>query len=309
MKGILEVETLQFFNSFIKLSEMQLAGCKAIPDAKLVKIKFIDRFILQNKCFFAKSEKGTQLCTTSIGKALGVTAETVMNWIKSLIKLRLISCTNTRWIKGKHARHYKIIEEKLITLMNKANGYTKKFKQNLEKWLKKKNKRQLAWNKTTNTIIGKADFCRIAQCYLGCPESYLKAIKQEIPLDVLESQSLQNSKQTVIYDAVDAYNYVNRQNNFCAMTFEQESLFFEMAREDFNAHHFVKTHQKRFMQRLQHVIKIFPKGEKRRRGLFLFKNAKVIAKGIRHEYREEATEYYPSGERAREACGLGQEAY
>lgn len=274
-----EIEVLEYFNSFLKLRSKQLLGKKAIPLVKIKKIQFVNDMVVMNKLFFIKGN--VQLCTPSIGKKYGVKAQTVMNWIKSLTQLGLIACTDKFWKQGFKAKTYKVVSESLLELMNKLNGYHKKYSTQINKMKAKKERRKRRMSVVNSLTVEYKDFCSISQAFLGCPVQYIQAIKSKFPSVVIESPSEHKPTQTKAVDVFNAYNYVNKKNGFPQMTFEHEAMLYDYYGEEVIVDNNFKQRMGKYARALMETASMSASGSHvKKRCIKLTKYIIAMAKGV-----------------------------
>ena len=189
---------LDFFQGFLNLSKESIRTGN-IPKVKAKKLRFLQEFIVPNRALFRSS--GTQLCTTYIGKELDANPQTVMNWIKTLIKKRMLSVQDKTWVKGMRSRSYIVNEENeaLVEILNAYNGFNSQNKTNAGQ-RKKFQMRDKAWARFNYMTPKPKDIMRLAGSYIGCPKQLADDLKRNIPKHFLLAPSLMNAHQPLVYE-------------------------------------------------------------------------------------------------------------
>ena len=203
------------FNQFFKIKFKH--GKPILTKTKVKKLHFFDHFILNNRSFFVKDYSGVQLCTTSIAKNLGVSPETVMNWIKTLLKLNHLHCNNWSWSVTRFARRYRINDLSLLMLMNRENGYCEKYKIAFKQSVKNVINKSIQIKALRNLSIeipSMKQLCQVAQQFLNRPEDYMAAIHRRCKRALLRPSDQKHVKhlETFMGTAIRAFNRVQKHN-------------------------------------------------------------------------------------------------
>jgi hypothetical protein len=217
---------------------------------------FIDKVLINNGYLFNKG--GCQICSTSIAKSLNVSSQTVTNWLKSLQKLNLLQCVDPFWKQGFKAKKYSVSCDLLKDLINKFNGYTEKYFEQIEKSKAKNRIREEVLESVSSITTNYSDMCKVAQCYLGCPRQYLKDISKHFRRGVLSSPSVSYPSKTKAWEAINAYDFVNKKNGFDKMDVEYEEWFLNKYGEDFSLDD-LKIHSL-YLSQLYDYVDVMPIG-------------------------------------------------
>lgn len=158
------------------LTETELGYFVKFHRNKTNKIKFLQAIVNIRGLF---GNKGVQMCSTQLCKIIGVTSQSIRNYLKELEKLGFVQCLNKFWQKGEHAMIYTCVSKLLHSVHLEHN------KQNLPKRLLNVAKRALKqydYSKTRDEAwrlfkfatcnfqrVSKKHIAQVAKLYLGHP--------------------------------------------------------------------------------------------------------------------------------------------
>jgi hypothetical protein len=198
VKANLSLNHIEEFQFFLNLNKTSLKT-GVLPKVKSLKLRFLQEFIVPNRALFRF--KGNQLCTTEIGKKLGVNPQTVMNWIKCLVKNRVLLVRDGTWEKGLRSKAYIVNEENeaMVEILNHYNGFNNQKKSNMGQ-RKKFQMRNRAWSKFNHLTPKPKDIMRLAGSYIGCPEQLVNDLKSNVPMYFLLGPSLMNVHKPLLYE-------------------------------------------------------------------------------------------------------------
>ena len=192
-------DIIEQFNSFLKIKNQKKISISAQRRLDFLKTEIIDNRYLTVKTY--------QFCTTKLGKKYNCHHSTVGKWLKTLVKLGYLRITNGKWHKGDFSKTYKLTEMGL-DLVNKFNGYAKKFAKGLKK---KADRRKKLKNFDALTYTSK-EVTFLASGWLGCPDQYMSMVRAKMPDYVLRAPREWNATEPRHLDFLRAYNHVAKNN-------------------------------------------------------------------------------------------------
>jgi hypothetical protein len=164
----------------ISIDEKEMERFQDFHRGKEKKKVFITHLISVKGLF---GRNGVQLCTTQIAKALGVSAQSIMNYIKELMSLKYLECVDKGYVIKKKSRTYKNLSGKLFELFDK---YCNKIKdQKLIKLVKIKLKIRKKQIKALRDInkkdkISYRDCYKLAKLYKGFHKDYINDVQKYV---------------------------------------------------------------------------------------------------------------------------------
>jgi hypothetical protein len=184
-----------------------------ICSEKRSKINIIQHVILGNRRLLTEGV-GAQLCTTSIGKVHKRNPQTIANLIKRLVKDKVLRCTNNEYEKGRFAKTYEVnwSNQEAVDLLNNYADFDSKDEKYV-KAVQKRKIRSINWSKFDPITYDWGDVVRVAASYLGCPDQFLAAVFENVPLEVLNSPRESNIKQPRIFDFYYAHRWITKHIN------------------------------------------------------------------------------------------------
>jgi hypothetical protein len=141
----------KYITKVSELSVQEIEATRPFHRGKKNKIKFLGHLVFIHKLFSIKEHASGQICTTNIARGLGVSGQTVCNWIKDLIRLKWLVCTDPTYKTGKKSKSYTCTSSILRELY-----FTRFPSGSAEKGLKKSKlieKRRAAWKKHSKTLL------------------------------------------------------------------------------------------------------------------------------------------------------------
>lgn len=185
-----------------------------LPLSKMKKAGFF-AFLSSKRGMFHKN--GYNIPLTYISKKFGVSIQTVSDWLKSLIKLKIIKTKRFSFKQGVMAKSYVFNKtyklESLFNVINEVNNYYSDFEdlnvKGIEKrdFIQEQKVAEFPFDSFRNS-----DCCKLAQFFLDSPEKFLSVIYRNTPYWFLDLPSVENLLQTNKKMAINAFNYVMKKN-------------------------------------------------------------------------------------------------
>ena len=215
--------------NIINLSDSDISLMQDFHRGKTKKIEFL-KHLVSVKGLFGKN--GVQLCSTQIAQALKISAQSVINYLKELIKLNHLECLNSGYVVKLQSRTYRNTSSTLFQLFNKyCNKLKDEKKIKILKIRLKIRKKQIEAIRKINSLsqVSYKDCYNLAKYYKGFHKDYLQDIKKYvldthllgIAKDVMPEPNRDSRLYKTFYYAIkNVYRFCRMKKKFTIWDFE-----------------------------------------------------------------------------------------